>query len=420
MDKIQSDLLGFQRSEGQNRQIVLTGDIDDPYQGPFGDFVEHEAGSGFSFKPIEIRIFESPSIITDSLEESDQDNTIGSMSTKANLEFKEEITDYESYTPPPVNVYLDLPRNVFKELQRQLLRCQFEDRVLRLELDFRVSEAQTRPETDDFYRRYGLRLADIEVSKSQEFKVFNIRTSVAAEQYRPKSKRLSSRMSVEEKRSTDVSVTIEQSRAKMNFRHGSFEILQFEGKNHTLSAHIDLQEIDTRADETRNHGTFEFSPREDNSEAVLYLSLNYYVDDFDKFILPVILSGTTQQIVLRLILEGELDYTEKQSGVVYSFSFDFWKDHLPKEVAGFEDGLKKIETHLNTTQKMVGELKKSDYDNSNVASSRDILDTISRQLGSILIGLAELEKQKTMPNDIISRLLFKIPLVGSVIKYLLK
>ncbi len=420
INKIQSDGLGFQKPEGQNRQVVLIGNIDDPYQGPLGDFVEYEAGSDFSFKSIEIRVFESPSIITDTLKESDQVAPIGSMSTKANLESKEELTEYGSYSQPPVNVYLDLPRNVLVELQRQLSRCQFEDRVLSLTLDFKVSEAQTRPETDDFYRKYGLRLSHIEVSKPQEFKVVNLQTSVASEQYRPESKRLSSWVSGEEKRYTEFSITIERSRAKMSFRHGSFELLQFEGKNHTFSANIDLQEIDTRVDKTYNHGSFEFIPDDDVSEAVLYLTLNYHADDFNKFILPMMLSGTTRHAILHLILEGELDYTKNQSGVVYSFSFDFWKDHLPKEIAGFEDGLKNIETHLNATQKMVGELKQSDYVNSIVASNGDILDTISRQLGSMLTGLAELEKQKTMPNDVISRLLFKIPLVGSVIKSLFK
>ena len=53
VDSLQTDTLSFDKTNGKKRRLILTGNIDDPYQGPSGDFWDSEAASCLSFKPIE-------------------------------------------------------------------------------------------------------------------------------------------------------------------------------------------------------------------------------------------------------------------------------------------------------------------------------------------------------------------------------
>ena len=82
------DVLSFDKAEGQSHELVLSGNIDDPFQGPLGDISEHEAGSEFSFVPIEVRVNEATPHFSSLIRETHGDDAIGSLNTREMLKIE--------------------------------------------------------------------------------------------------------------------------------------------------------------------------------------------------------------------------------------------------------------------------------------------------------------------------------------------
>ena len=179
VDSLQTDTLSFDKTNGKKRTLILTGNIDYPYQGPSGDFWDSEAASCLSFKPIEIRLFESPSHLHRILRADYGDEAVGKIRTKDAEEIAQWTSDIVGYSPPPISALLELPREVLETIREQLSRCQSENRFLYLTLKFRVLEPHVGPEAEDFNKEYGLSLADIDFSEKREFEVFNIQTAAS-------------------------------------------------------------------------------------------------------------------------------------------------------------------------------------------------------------------------------------------------
>jgi len=77
IDRLQTDILSFDKANGKKRRLVLAGNIDVPHHGSPWRFWDSETASCLSSKPIEIRFFESPSHLYGILRERYGDEAIG-------------------------------------------------------------------------------------------------------------------------------------------------------------------------------------------------------------------------------------------------------------------------------------------------------------------------------------------------------
>jgi hypothetical protein len=169
------DVRSFDKAEGQSHQLVLSRNIDDPFQGPLGDIADHEAGSEFSFVPIEVRVNEATPRFSSLIRETHGDDEIGSLNTQEMLG--------KTYSSPAVNAQVGLPWEAMQTLQTQLSRCRLENRLLFLTLRVHVSDEQLTAETKEFEKKYGCKLSNIDITKKQRFAIYASETAVSREKY---------------------------------------------------------------------------------------------------------------------------------------------------------------------------------------------------------------------------------------------
>ena len=412
------DTLSFDKAEGQSHQLVLSGNIDDPFQGPLGDISEHEAGSKFSFVPIEVRVNEAKPRFSSLIRETHGDDAIGSLNTREMLEIEQWEMLGKTYSSPAVNAQIGLPWESMQTLQTQLSRCRLENRLLFLKLRVHVLEEQLKAETKEFEKKYGCELSNIDITKKQRFAIYAAETAVSREKYRSESEdRL--KPDILETEGTSVSAIITETRIKYNFSYGFFELLQLEGSlpwrgsgKPQVSVSIELNNIDTNFEQLQDYGSYSFLPEGEGYGAHLSLYLNYYSTDFAKLLLPAIISGNASSTVLEVYLKDKLDFTNEQSGGVNSFNLDLRTKYGEDEKVNYTENFDLIETRLKELPTIIVDQQEGGKDK--------LLESIGYQFGVMFDRIKQLEENSNLPNDIISRIVFKIPLIGRIVKFLIK
>ena len=412
------DVLSFDKAEGQSHQLVLSGNIDDPFQGPLGDISEHEAGSEFSFVPIEVQVNEATPRFSSLIRETHGDDAIGSLKTQEMLKIEQWEMLGKTYSSPAVNAQVGLPWEAIQTLQTQLSRCRLENRLLFLTLRVHVSEEQLTAETKEFEKKYGCKLSNIDITKKQRFAIYAAETAVSREKYQSE---LEDRLKpgILETEGTRVSAIIKETRIKYDFTYGYFEILQLEGSlpwrgsgKPQVSVSIELNNIDTNFEQPQDYGSYSFLPEGEGYGAHLSLWLNYYSDDFAKLLLPAIISGSASSTVLEVYLKDKLDFTNKQSGGVYSFNLDLRTEYGEDEKVNYTENFDLIETRLKELPTIIVDHQEGSKDK--------LLESIGYQFGVMFDRIKQLEENSNLPNNIISRIVFKIPFVGRIVKFLIK
>jgi hypothetical protein len=401
IDECSLGLIKFGKADGKYWHSVLNGYIDE----------ESLAGSEFSFQPIEIKVVESPSIFSKNLKKYHGDNAVGVIDTKATLEEEEFEHFGETFTVPAINAILHLPGDVIEILHKQFASCKSENEALVLRLHFEVLRSQLKPETN--LGILGCRLGDLDVSVAQTFVVFEVETSVdTVKDWRyPQSRFAPGDF---ERGSTEIVIRFDDSSIHYNFQRGKFEHLQIRGKvrsKDNISVSIDLKEIYREIKEKQKQGQFFFNFT-DRNNGYLSLTLNYYADQFTDLILPLMRSGTTNRTFLSVILEDTINFTEQKSGNVYSFSFYLEKEYLAEKQINFEEKFDQLDERLDSIPSIINE--------QSYVANKQFFDGINRQMQLISARFDRLEELSNMPNDIVSRLIFKIPLVGPLIKFLIR
>ena len=218
---------------------------------------------------------------------------------------------------------------------------------------------------------------------------------------------------------TRISAIIKETRIKYDFTYGYFEILQLEGSlpwrgsgKPQVSVSIELKNIDRNFEQLQDYGNYSFLPEGEGYGAHLSLWLNYYSDDFAKLLLPAIISGNASSTVIEVYLKDKLDFTNKQSGGVYSFNLDLRTEYGEDEKVNYTENFDLIETRLKELPTIIFDQQEGSKDK--------LLESIGYQFGVMFDRIKQLEENSNLPNDIISRIVFKIPFIGRIVKFLIK
>ena len=91
---------------------------------------------------------------------------------------------------------------------------------------------------------------------------------------------------------------------------------------------------------------------------------------------------------------------------------DYWRSLLGDKKINYTENFDLIETRLKERPTIIVDQQEGSKDK--------LPESIGYQFGVMFDRVKKLEENSNLPSDILSRILFKIPLIGRIVKFLIK
>ena len=158
------------------------------------------------------------------------------------------------------------------------------------------------------------------------------------------------------------------------------------------------------------YGTYYYSPKYG-----LSIELAYHPTDFDDQIKPLLCSGGSQTVLFTVQFDEVLNFDTDQRGKVRSFCVDalYEQIHQKNYEQDLIANLANIETKISDSARVM-ESKICEVEAricENEMKSKRKIDLLFKNIAAI-------KTQTDVPNDVLSKIAFKIPIIGSILRFL--
>lgn len=417
----------FRKSQGAHRQLFLEGYVDDPYQSPMGDIDEYMPNSRFSRAPVEVhlRFFDKKGDETRFGADS-----IGVLAAKKDIKVETFELLGAEHIIPPVKAWIDLPLETLASIEDTARDCAKDNKLAVLELELTVNESQLNGEDSDRESAYWHpRLKDLDVSEALEIAVTEVRfAKTIIEKSAPETrvKRLESDDVV-----SSFQIALKGSTWVYDPRNGEYSKLKVKGVG-TAGKRLVKQEIKVDIDfknfyrmnddykaisslkqlpEKNSYGRYSFL----NEDKYLSLTLGFHDEHFEEVIKPKLLQSPIEDIWIRIWYFGSLDFTENKSGKIYDYSFIASNKTQniveTSHVKALEEKLEDVVKELKFMQRNQTQLE------SDIHEELSALRSLATQAAEDRVAIYH---KVSEPNDLVARILLKIPIVGSIVRLISK
>ena len=427
----------YSQDEGVVRELRMEGHVDDPGVGPLGDIYEHERNSDFSWAPTKVYIHLDNSNYK-KLSERFGEAAIGTIYVRKNVEKKTFTLDGKEYVDHPIRVWLALPPELFEAVEKTLKNNREAGKLGMLKLKTKVTKNQVvgsfadwdtewvrlKVEHWDVSKKKGLELGVFEFSFGQtildddisEFKERRIKTiSTEGVTTTGHVRILKHQLSFDTARGAFENVNIEGEMQKFPRSPGRWK--RIEAESGYLSVHITLEEFWNFSEDTwlskeelperSIYGRYSYS-HENN---VLYISLAYHPQDFDSQIKLLLSGANLQHIWFQIQFAETLSFEADQNGTIIRFSIN----------SETKEAIVPDETEYEVIEKL-SDLDKNifKYVQSLDERVKSIEKAIRYETHQNITELDAIKTQMAKPTDLLSRLVLKIPIIGSILRFLAK
>ena len=414
----------YSMDEGVSRRMSMEGHIDDPGVGPLGDIYENEKNSGFSRAPITIKMaLDSGGHFKEAIEELDE-TAIGIIFIRKNVEVKTFNLEGKEYIDHPITVWLALPSKLFSFVEETLKNNKKSGKLGMLQIKARATKDQIIQKNTDWASSSYLEVKDLDVSgdflRLGVFEFVFTKTVLDIDQIQQKRvKTISS-----EGETTERNIALLQNSISFDTSRGIYKQINIEGEttkhpNHyeseSIKVSVELEEFwEISEDPLLNYrelpeksiyGRYSYS--HDNN--YLSLSLAYHPEDFDDQIKPLLLRSALIHVWLQVRFADMLNFDADQQGNIISFSIN---SQNVEEIILEENEQEVMEKLTNIDRKI------SDY----VHSLEERLESVEKAIRSDsfqnMWEIEGIKKEMALPRDILSRIVLKIPIIGSILRFL--
>jgi len=413
----------YSKDKGMSREMSMKGHIDDPGVGPLGDIYENDWNSNFSWAPINIEMqLDSGGWIKEFIEKLDE-TAIGNIAIRKNVEVTTFKMDGQDIINPPVDVWLALPSKLFSSVEETLKNNKKSGKLGRLKITVRVAKNQVVLNNTDWNSRRYLKVKDLDVSGDcLELCIFEFnfcQTVLDIEQ--SKQKRVKTIDSKAEK--SVSSIILNNYDFFFDTSRGRYERINIEGKttknpygykSELIDVSIELQEFWQFSEdlwsgyelpEKSFYGRYRYS----NDLNHLSLTLAHHPEDFEDQIKPLLLRLDSIHVRLSVSFAEKLNFDADQEGNVVRFLIASQNIEKINLQANEQEVIEKL---TNIDRKI------SDYVNSLDERFDSVEKVIRHDASQNMREIEGIKKQMALPRDILSRIVLKIPIIGSILRFL--
>lgn len=412
IDEYHPSRQSYSKIGGSERHITMAGYVDDPAQGPLGDIWEGVRNSDFSWAPISIKI---------SLDSGDEQNigsqfgetALGSIAIRKNVEVKKFEVGGEEYVSHPLRVWLSLPLESFIAVEETLKTNAHNGKQGQVILKARVARNQVMKDDANWEDKYlyDVRVGDLDVSKKGlEMGVFKF--SLGSTIINNVDRTVERVKTLSFEGSSSLSIVMKKYHWSFDTETGSYNRIHIDGiankkPSEKVDVFIELHEFKYFSDGMLDddlpvesiYGTYSYL--QGNG---LHIDLAYHPRDFDDQIKPLLCSGGSQSVWFTVQFDGMLNFDADQRGKVRKFSLDAlyeqpvqnnYEQDLIEKLANIENKISDVEAKI-----CEGEIKNK------------------HKIDFLFENIAAIKRQTDGPNDMLSKIAFKIPIIGSILRFL--
>ena len=427
----------YSQDEGSARELSMEGHVDDPGVGPLGDIYENERNSDFSWAPTRVNMHLDNSNYKE-LSERFGKTAIGTIYIRKNVEVKTFNFDGKEHIDHPIIVWLALPPKLFDAVEKTLKNNKEAGKLGILQLKAKVKKNQVVENFTDWDSEWipvSVKDWDVSKEKNLELGVFEFsfgQTILDSEQSETSERRVKTLGTKGE--TTTGQVKLFKYEWSFDTARGAYKSINIEGKMQKfpripghwkgLGAESDYVDVYIEFEEfwyfsedawpnkdelpaKSIYGQYSYSHENNN----LYLTLACHPKDFDSQIKPLLLRADLKYIWFTIQFAETLNFEAQQNGAIISFSINSLKE---EELIPEENEHQIIEKLTNLDDKI------SDYVQSLEERLGAVEKAVRYESHQNISEIDAIKKQMTKPNDLLSRLVLKIPIIGSILRFLAK
>lgn len=424
IDKHHPPSLDFNLDEGIAREMCLEGRIDDPYQSILGDIFENEAGSKFSWAPILINLYQDDDNI-DELSKSFDKKAIGNLAVRKNVEIQKFNYNGEEHIDPPVNVWMNLPKDIFESVSKTAELNKNHKKLGWINFEVKVAQKHLLDPDHDGDSVLYPRLKDLDVSKNRDLELpimgFSFGQTIFDQEYATQSSRVKTLGSKHD--GADFAITPNKVSWSFNAQTGDYDRIEIEGKAKKEQYSFNSDKIDVAIDLKRfwwfaseiieknklpeqcEYGRYHYS----SDSRYLSVDLAYHPEDLENVFKPILFNNNLDNYRILISFDEKLKFDKDQEGKVQSYTIRRDFEKINKANESNEEAQKsladldyKLTTFIQTSEQRFNEFS-STMEKAGVAKYRDN---------------SEIMKKLDSPTDIVSRIVLKIPIIGPILKFL--
>jgi hypothetical protein len=425
----------YDKEKGFSLEMRIEGHVDDPFVDPIGDIYENERGSNFSRAPISINIqLDNNGIHKEWIEASNED-AIGGIDIRKNVELRTFELNGKEYTDHPIRVSLSLPAVSFNAIEERLKNNKEAGKLGMITFRVIVEKNLLVEDFDNSISDWlPLELKDLDVTKEKlNLPVYKYTFGQTVQKI-DQNTNIERRVKVippEAETSTHL-IELEKLEWSFNSETGIYENINIIGKTKKFPNQAiyypepinQYQNVSIKFEEFWMLSEDPFINSYELPKESIYGRFNYYSElndldlrlayhpkDFDDLIRPLLRMDNLKDILLRVQLEKKLELGTDQKGTVLNFSVHRINQ---EEIVTEYDGKKIFEELVNLENKVSNSFKQTE---ERLVSVEKAIKHASEKNIYTMSGIM---KQIDKPNDVISRILFKIPIISSILRFLAK
>ena len=395
----------YSKIEGSRRRVTMSGCVDDRLHGPLSN---HEGirNSDFSRAPITINIYFDSS--DKQLENGMGVNAFGNIEIRQNV----EVTHFE-LEGNPINVWIVLPLESFIAVEETLKTNVQNGKLGYVNLGLRVTRNQMKEDFAKWDEKYYYpSLSDLDTSKEGlAMGVFDFSFgSTIFDNVERNVKRVKTLCSDGD--SSSLSIVMQYYHWSFNTQAGNYDRIHIDGIAHKkpsekIDVSIALHQFNWFSDPWSGddlpiesiYGNYYYSPKYG-----LSIELAYHPTDFDDQIKPLLCSGGSQTVLFTVQFDEVLNFDTDQRGKVRTFCVEALYEQIHQK--NYEQDLiaklANIETKICEVEARICENEMKN----------------KRKIDLLFKNIAAIKTQTDVPNDVLSKIAFKIPIIGSILRFL--
>ena len=409
----------YSQDGGLSRSFNMEGHISDPWVGGMGDLDWSQKNSEFSWAPIIVHMQSENSILSNKSRVGVKEKNIGVASIRKNVEVKKFKfdDDVKEYIDHPVSVYLFLPLEVLSSAEDILKTCKEAGKLGSLQLSVSVEKSQmVKKHQEQWDGTHHVFVSGLDVSKKRlelEVSEFSLsQTIIDIEPYKHFPGRVKT-LSPKGKTNSH-NITLMKCRFCFDTRLGHYSTIHVEGKISKVDVFIEFEEFGWFSEEFLKrdelpeksiYGTYEYH----KDQNYLVITLAYHPKDLADQIKPFLMQSDLIDSSLKVHFSGELNFDADEKGNIISYSIN---SQTTLEVIPEENEQDVIEKLTGIDDKI------SNYVHSLEERLDSVEEVIRGESRNYIKEIDAIKKQMATPNDVLSRITLKIPIVGSILRFL--
>lgn len=427
----------YSQEKGAARELRMEGHVDDPFVSPGGDIFENERNSDFSWAPTQVNIHLDNSNYKE-LSERFGEAAIGTIYVRKNVEKKTFTLDGKEYVDHPIRVWLALPPELFEAVENTLKNNKEAGKLGMLKLKTKVTENQVVESFADWdteWVRLNVQHWDVSKKKGLELGVFEFsfgQTILDDDISEIKERRVKTIYT--EGVTTTGHVRLLKHQLCFDTARGAFENVNIEGEMQkfpripgrwkSLEAEAECVSVYITLEEFWNFSEDSWSFKEELPERSIYgrysyshennyldITLAYHPQDFDSQIKLLLSGANLQHIWFQIQFAETLSFEADQNGTIIRFSIN---SETKEEIVPDETEYEVIEKLSDLDNKIFKYVQSLDE------RMKSIEKAIRHETHQNITELDAIKKQMAKPTDLLSRLVLKIPIIGSILRFLAK